>query len=551
MRDSVLGLTGRHPRILLNHERDLMLRDVGGDFGSIYDRRRRLEALLAGWARKETDHPGFAVEDEDRAFERGVLRWLRSHRAMLIGEVIPIAHRYLSTNPAAEELNTFKHLVVDEYQDLNALEQDLLDILASNAKSLCVAGDDDQSIYSLRYANPLGIRSFLNRADVETHGIEICGRSPTNVVGMANALIEQAPHRDKPPLIPLHPDQRGDVSIVQWADIPSEIEGMVAAIADDVGRREIEPGEILVLVNWRKIGGQIRDRLSDLGIPSRSYFTEDELETDQGREALALLRLVVDRGDLPAIRVLVGLEEGSGRSAAYRRLLEYCHNNGYEPGDAFGHLAVGERLSGLRVPSLVSRYQRAMCRVDLLRRLALSDMVDELFPDGDDALADLRGAALDSVQAAKGPKEVLDHIVAAITQNDVPQQPSHVRVMSLHKSKGLTANVVYIAGVVHGIIPTVTSTDQAEIEAAIEEGRRLFYVALTRVVRQLVISSSRTMDLADANARGVRYQSSTIRKSGGRFTIRTIASPYLAELGPSAPRHLRGEVWLASRTSET
>ena len=551
MRDSVLRLTGRHPRILMNHERDLMLRDVGGEFGSIYDRRKRLEALLAGWARKETDHPGVAVEDEDRAFERGVLRWLRSHRAMLIGEVIPIAHRYLSTNPAAEELDALEHLVVDEYQDLNALEQDLLEVLASNAKSLCVAGDDDQSIYSLRYANPLGIRIFLNREDVETHGIEVCGRSPTNVVRMANALIEQAPHREKPPLIPLHLDQEGDISIVQWVDIPSEIEGIVAAIADDVGRRGIEPGEILVLANWRKIGAQIRDRLSDLDIPSRSYFTEDELETDQGREALALLRLVVDRSDLPAIRVLVGLEEGSGRSAAYQRLLEYCHNNGYEAADALGRLAVGERLSGLRVPSLVNRYKRAMCRVDLLRKLGLSDMVDDLFPDGDDALADLRGAALDAVQAAKGPNEVLDHIVAAVTQNDVPQQPNFVRVMSLHKSKGLTANAVYIAGAVDGTIPTVTSTDQAEVEAAIEEGRRLFYVALTRVVHQLVISSSRTMDLADANARGVKYLPATIRKSGSRFTIRTIASQYLAELGPSAPRPLRGEVWLASRSPET
>ena len=89
----------------------------------------------------------------------------------------------------AAELDAFDHLVVDEYQDLNALEQDLLETLALNARSLCIAGDDDQSIYSVRCANPLGIRQFLNRGDVEGHSITVCGRSPSNLVAMANSLI--------------------------------------------------------------------------------------------------------------------------------------------------------------------------------------------------------------------------------------------------------------------------------------------------------------------------------------------------------------------------
>ena len=190
-----------------------------------------------------------------------------------------------------------------------------------------------------------------------------------------------------------------------------------------------------------------------------------------------------------------------------------------------------------------------MRRVNRLHTLALPELIDELFADSEESLADLRGVALNSLQAAEGPSEVLDDIVSAVTQDDVPQHPNFVRVMSLHKSKGLTADAVYIVSAIHGILPTVTSTDQAEVEAAIDEGRRLFYVALTRTANQLVISSSRTMGLAEAHARRVKFQYSTMRRSGNRRTVRTIASPYIAELGPSAPRSQRGSTWLASRSA--
>ena len=88
-----------------------------------------------------------------------------------IGEVVPEAYRYLSSNPLAEELAAFDHVIVDEYQDLNTLEQRLLDLLAANS-NLCIAGDDDQSIYSVRYANPEGILSYMQRSDVEGYHID-------------------------------------------------------------------------------------------------------------------------------------------------------------------------------------------------------------------------------------------------------------------------------------------------------------------------------------------------------------------------------------------
>jgi DNA helicase II / ATP-dependent DNA helicase PcrA len=543
-RASVLAITGRTPRILLDHEVDLMLRDIGEGYGTIYDRRRLLEAFVAGWARDIEDHPGLTGTSADRAFEHAVMNWLPEHRAMLIGEVVPEAYRYLSTNPAADELGALSHLLVDEYQDLNALEQRLLETLAENA-ALCVAGDHDQSIYSVRYANPEGILAFLQRDDVESHAISVCGRCPANVLAMANCLIGQAPGRDKPEMVPLDEESVGSVAIIQWPDVDAEVDGIVSAIAADIAAERREPGDVLVLTNWRRIGERVRARLADLGIPCRSFFTEEEVSSDQAREALALLRLVVDQDDAPAIRVLFGLGDKDGRTEAYQRLLTVSRDESQTPAQILARLAQGERIAV--VPALVKRYSHAMARVAQLSELPLQELVDALFSPEDDNVADLRAAAIDSLTEATDPASLLEAIVASVTQDDVPQNPDFVRVMSLHKSKGLTSDAVFVVGAIDGVLPTVRSNDPERIAAAIAEGRRLFYVALTRAADELVISGAISMEVADAKARGVRIDGKSVRKIGNRLVAKTIASPYLGELGPAAPKPERGTDWLAKR----
>ncbi|MEA2215338.1 MAG: ATP-dependent helicase UvrD/PcrA, partial [Solirubrobacteraceae bacterium] len=91
--------------------------------------------------------------------------------------------------------------------------------------------------------------------------------------------------------------------------------------------------------------------------------------------------------------------------------------------------------------------------------------------------------------------------------------------MSLHKSKGLTSDAVYVVGAINGVLPTIRSTDPTEVADALDEGRRLFYVAVTRAANELVISGSISMDLADASRRGVQFDRATIRKIGEHHTV--------------------------------
>ena len=99
---------------------------------------------------------------------------------MLIGEVIPQVYEYLRSNPAAPERDEFEHILVDEFQDLNRVEQGVVE-LPSGAANVCIVGDDDQSIYRFKHAHPEGIRDWIvvnaGAEDIELAECRRCPRS--------------------------------------------------------------------------------------------------------------------------------------------------------------------------------------------------------------------------------------------------------------------------------------------------------------------------------------------------------------------------------------
>jgi DNA helicase-2/ATP-dependent DNA helicase PcrA len=114
-----------------------------------------------------------------------------------------------------------------------------------------------------------------------------------------------------------------------------------------------------------------------------------------------------------------------------------------------------------------------------------------------------------------------------------------VRVMSLHKSKGLTSKVAIVAGCIEGLIPTTDSDHTpAQAQANLHEQRRLFYVSMTRCREILLLSSVLRLPVDLAYRIGARVL-------GRRGTCRTIASRFLGELGPASPAPVAGEDWRA------
>jgi DNA helicase II / ATP-dependent DNA helicase PcrA len=293
---------------VLQFEGGTMLADliIAGTFGPKRDCTKRIRAFEEAWSRLQSDDPGWPQDPVDRAFQTELVNWLKFHKAMLIGELVPETLRYLRNNPNCEARKAFDHVIVDEYQDLNRAERDLIQLLSGN-KSIAIVGDVDQSIYSFRHANPEGIETYKARhAGTHDEVLDQCRRCPTRVVTIADHLISHNhPGEVGPRLRPMPGNPKGEVHLVQWDDIEQEADGLAEYVKTLVSQG-ISPGEILILTPRRKLGYAIRDQIRDREIPVHSFYHEEALEDKSAQRAFALLALLVDAEDRVALRWWLG-----------------------------------------------------------------------------------------------------------------------------------------------------------------------------------------------------------------------------------------------------
>lgn len=546
LRRHVLVATGRVPRPLLDFETEFMLADPDdARFGGKRERRKRLRAFNAAWARLQSEEPGWLHDPVDRAFHAALQDWLVFHRAVLIGELVPLALRYLQDNPASEELYRYAHVLVDEYQDLNKAEQIVTDLLASSG-SIAIIGDEDQSIYSFKHAHPEGIVDFhTSRPGTHDESLDVCLRCPTSVVEMAKHLISQNRNRQPRQLHPFPSNPTGDVHIVQWSRMSDEVEGISAFVRDQVIRGMVEAGNVLILAPTRNFGYRLRDRLKELGVHSVSYFTEEalrgrpgDLTASQNQQAMTLTRLLADPEDRVAIRAWCGFGRSSLWAPAWRRLMAHCRDQKLSPRAALEQLDAGT----IRLPyttGLIDRYRDLQDELAWLDGLTGEDLVDALFPDGEEWSTPFREltAGIEDEDYDAGMLETT--LRGGIAHQEIPEEVDFVRVMSMHKSKGLTADLVVVLGCIEGLMPRIPDDLNAHKQArALEEQRRLFYVGITRTRQRLVLSSITSLPRADAHRMGARV-------IGGNPTVAaTISSRFTRELGPTRPTPIRGEQFL-------
>lgn len=540
-RNEVLEVTGRIPRPLLEYEKRFLLQDLhDGEFGNIHARRRRLKAFEAAWARLQSEQPGWPHDPVDQRFHRQLLDWLSFHQAMLIGELVPEALRYLRSNPASPERITFSHILVDEYQDLNAAEQEFTQLIAENAQ-LTIIGDEDQSIYSFKYAHPEGIADFHARHPNTTdETLDLCRRCPTNIVQMANSLIANNRRRTNRALIARPENGAGEVHIVQWQSMEREAEGLAEFIGRLVHSGRVEPGRVLVLAPRRQFGYGVRDALNARGVQAHSFFQEEALDgdptklaTSRVQQAFTLLTLAANPLDCVGLRCWCGFGSASLRRGAWDRIEALCAGDGIPLRAALDGIDAG-RFAILRGANLLARLRELSGHLQRLAPLRGEELLDALFPDDDADFAQIRimAAGLDPNADAA---QLLDRLRTGITQPELPTDVDYVRVMSLHKSKGLTADLVVVMGCVEGLIPTLPrDSTQAERAFALEEQRRLFYVSITRARQILVLSSVTNLPRDLAYRMGVEVR-------GGGNTVATITSRFINELGPTRPNPIRGE----------
>ena len=545
-RNAVFETTGRHARPLNQFELEPLIADLKRNGRG----KRRVQSLIkayeAAWARLQHEEPGHAIGDEEAAFQNELLAWLRFHKAMLIGEVVPLFYDFLAANPAAAERREYQHILVDEYQDLNKAEQGVIRLLSDDAH-VCIVGDDDQSIYGFKHAHPEGIREWIEEnpgaADIS---LDVCRRCPTRVVDMANSLIGHNENRPvKRVLVPMQKNGEGEVRIIQYETIDNEVAGVTRMVSQFVANG-VPPGDILVLAQSKAIGTPLFRAVTEAGVPARSEYTESELNNSYAQRALALLKLLENREDRVALRWLIGVDGHNWNAAGYRRVRERCETTGESPWTVLEQLRDGV-LTLPHTDNVVQAFRELCTEIDILEAIPdLYTLIDRLCPEGQVETQELRSLSLQVLQ--DNPEiNMADFVIKLldeVTKPEIPTNVNYVRIMSLHKSKGLSAPVTIVSGCVEGLLPRRPENGwpEQQVAAHFEEQRRLFYVGITRVKAEpaagkpgtLVLTYAQKMPYKDALRAGIR----PARRNRGIAEL--IASRFIRELGPEAPAPVRG-----------
>lgn len=535
-RQEVLAATGRVARPLAKSEERFLLQDLRADFGGVKAAEKRLEAFGAAWARLQTDEPGWPQDPQDQAFQTALIDWLRFHGAMLVGEMVTVTLAYMRDNPLCPERSKFDHVIVDEFQDLNRAEQMLVDLLAEQAM-LSIIGDEDQSIYSFKHAHPEGIVTFsTGHPGTHDETLNVCRRCPTDVVKLANSLITNNSTASGRPLQPRKENGPGDVRIVQWSSLAEEAAGVAKYVVERIENDGVSAGQVLILAPRRQMGYAVRDALLEAGVVAHSFFNEQaldgtpkDLDECQAQQAYALLTLLADPEDRVALRCWCGFGTDSLNEAGWRRIRAPCEQAGQTPREALENLVAGT----VKIPhtgSVVKRFQLLLQREQSLQAVTGHSLADLLFPDEEEWAEPLRAIVNQTFPANVGftAQELLDEVRAGVTQMETPTDVDFVRVMSLHKSKGLTARVVIVMGCIEGMIPRIDYDEPiTQQKLSLEEQRRLFYVALTRTTETLILSSLTFIPMQQAYQMGFGAQG-----------VQT--SRFIGELGPTRPAAIPG-----------
>jgi DNA helicase-2/ATP-dependent DNA helicase PcrA len=442
----------------------------------------------------------------------------------------------------------FRQLLVDEFQDTNAIQYAFVRLLAGETGQVFVVGDDDQSIYGWRGAKVENVQRFLrDYPGAGTLKLEQNYRSTGRILAAANAVIAHNPERLGKKLWTA--DGEGEAIALYAAYNESD----EARYVVERVRRHIDQGgrasDNAVLYRSNAQSRAIEEQLLAAGMPYRVYGGQRFFERMEIKDALAYLRLMAHRGDDPAFERAVNTPPRGIGDKTLDEVRRLARERRASLWDAARELATG--------PALPARARNALAGfaslVDALsvdtKELPLHEIFDQAI-----ARSGLR-AHYENVSRGELDSRVdnLDELVSVAsrferrdaTDENLPELVAFlayaaleagegqaeagedgVQLMTLHSAKGLEFEQVFLVGLEEGLFPNAKSNEEA---GRLEEERRLAYVGITRARKSLVLSHAETRRLHGMEMYG----------TPSRF-LREIPAGLLHEVRPRSARGSAG-----------
>jgi DNA helicase-2/ATP-dependent DNA helicase PcrA len=433
----------------------------------------------------------------------------------------------------------YRYLMVDEFQDTSINQYRLMKLLADGSRNVCVVGDDDQSIYSWRGANYENIVNFeKDYPELVEIKLEQNYRSTGTILAAANSVIA---HNTNRKFKELWTGSGGGkrIELYHPDDDRCEAEFIAESIKTAAIREGVKYHEVGILVRTNSLMRNIEEALLAGNIPCRISGGTSFFQRKEVKDMISYLRVISNpEDDINLLRIINTPRRGLGKKTI-ERLSEYAKRRSCSLHTAIGalihaHDSTLPEKTKADLSAFVSLIESYRSKLLSGRNMAetVRKMVEEIdywgflvqeFQKNDNAAKwKFRNITLFTnfiEDWEKDPDNLNPSIyaylnrISLITRDDLTDEDEKgkVNLMTIHAAKGLEFDLVFLAGVEENIIPHARA--MAESESNLEEERRLFYVAITRARKTLVMTACR-------------------KRRTMREWIECSPSPFLAEIPP-------------------
>ena len=390
-----------------------------------------------------------------------------------------------------------EYIMIDEFQDIDSLQFELIDVLAGYHRNLFIVGDPDQTIYSWRGADGKYLLEFdRTHSGVKTIMMMKNYRSTPEILNAVNSLISNNRERIKKDLIPVLPS--GQRVRVHRADNAQDEALWIASEIRKLEEQGVRRNRIAILYRAHYVTRSVEEGLLQEKIPYTIYSGAQFFDRMEIKDTLAYLRMIAYRDDLSFLRVCNVPKRNLGkRRIAF--LQAYAQEHGTTLFDALKETADSPEIRGAKAGQFISLIEEYSEKYETMQ---ISDLLSAVINDsGYERMLRTEGAQdrLDNLAELKqsvyeyettcgeetGLENYLSH-VALFSNADTAEKEEKVKLMTVHAAKGLEFPYVFLCGMSEGIFPTRKIRTRAEME----EERRLAFVAMTRAEKGLFLTMS-------------------------------------------------------------
>ena len=403
----------------------------------------------------------------------------------------------------------FRYIMVDEYQDTNYSQYLIIKSLSDRYENLCVVGDDSQSIYSFRGANIDNILNFKKHyPNCSTYKLEQNYRSSNNIVQCANSLIKKNQFKLDKTIWTSNED--GDKILVNKSQTDSDEGRFIASsIFQEKNNEYLDNSAFAVLYRTNAQSRSIEDALRKINIEYQVFGGLSFYQRKEINDVLAYLRLTQNQNDEESFRRIINFPpRGIGQTTidkltlisekenlslfdSISKIKNYdikINSSTIDKLENFQNLILSLKVfsnnnnaldtaTHILNKSFIINYYKDEGSLESFNRI---ENIEELI----NGINDFMLGQNELYESDKSLSKYLED-VALYSETDKNIESNKVSLMTIHMAKGLEFPIVYVVGLEENLFPSIMSINSRE---EIEEERRLFYVAMTRAEKKLILS---------------------------------------------------------------